>query len=84
LAKPGGIYAIYLPAGGSTSLDLGNSSATFSIQWYNPRNAGPLQTGSKTEITGPGQVSIGQPPSDGDQPAQPTAGKDWVALVKKK
>ena len=84
LAKPGGIYAIYLPAGGSTSLDLGNSSATFSIQWYNPRNAGPLQTGSKTEITGPGATSIGEPPSDGDQPAQPTAGKDWVALVKKK
>lgn len=75
-AKPGQIYAIYLPAGGTTNLDLGNNPGTFSIQWYNPRNAGPLQAGSKTEIAAPGQPSIGNPPKDPD--------KDWVALVKRK
>jgi len=87
-AQPGQIYAIYLPKGGTTSLNLGNSSATFTIQWYNPRIAGPLQTGDKTETSGPGQAAIGNPPKDGDQSgnsAQASSGltsKDWVALVK--
>jgi hypothetical protein len=83
-AKPGEIYAIYLPAGGTTNLNLGDSSVTFTIQWYNPRTAGPLQAGTKTETTGPGPASIGQPPTDPDKPAQATAGGDWVALVKRK
>ncbi len=116
LAKPGEVYAIYLPAGGTTNLDIGNSSATFTIQWYNPRRgegilplvpaagkpvlsaaegmpagrkAGtaspPLQAGSKTEITGPGQASIGQPPSDKQETRDEARGtSDWVALVKRK
>ncbi len=75
-ARPGQIYAVYLPAGGTTSLDLGDSSATFTVQWYNPRTAGELQTGTKTEITGPGSVAIGQPPNE--------TGKDWVVLIKLK
>lgn len=75
-AKPGQVYAVYLPAGGITSLDLGTNSATFTVQWFNPRTGGSLQTGSVAEITGPGQASIGQPPQDTD--------KDWVALIKLK
>jgi len=80
-AKPGQIYAVYLPApkgptGGMTSLDIGDHSATFTVKWYNPRTGGELQTGTKTEITGPGSVAIGQPPND--------PGKDWVALIKLK
>jgi len=75
-AETGRIYAIYLPAGGTTSLDLGNNSGTFSIQWYNPRTGGKLQKGTVAEITGPGRVAIGNPPDDAD--------KDWVALIKLK
>jgi len=75
-AKPGEIYAIYLPTGSTTHLDLGNSSATFTVQWYNPRTGGQLQTGTVTTITGPCPVAIGHPPKDID--------KDWVALVKLK
>jgi len=71
--KPGQIYAIYLPTGGITNLDLGEISATFMVQWYNPRTGGPLQNGTKTEITGPGSVAIGQPPNNTE--------KDWVALI---
>ncbi len=74
--RPGQIYAVYLPFGDTTDIDLGNSSATFTVQWYNPRTGGELQTGTKTEITGPGSVDIGQPPSE--------PGKDWVALIKLK
>jgi len=75
-AKPGQIYAVYLPNGGATKLDLGNSSKTFTIKWYNPRTGGELQTGTKTEIAGPGSVAIDRPPSE--------PGKDWVALIKLK
>jgi len=75
-AKPGQIYAIYLPAGGTTNLDLGNSSATFNIQWYNPRTGGKLQKGTVAEITGPGPVGIGNAPNN--------TNKDWVALIKLK
>ena len=72
-AKPGQIYAIYLPAGGSTKLDLGNHSRSFIVQWFNPRAGGALRTGSVRTVKGPGRVGIGQPPED--------KGKDWVALV---
>jgi hypothetical protein len=75
-AKPGRIYAVYLREGGTTSLDLGDSSVTYTVQWYNPRTGGPLQTGSKTTLAGPGQVSIGYPPNDTE--------KDWIALIKRK
>jgi len=80
-AKTGQIYAVYLPSGGTTDLDLGESSATFIVQWYNPRT-GParrpagLQAGTIAEITGPGTVAIGYPPQDTD--------KDWLALIKLK
>ena len=73
-AKPGQVYAIYLPHGGTTNLDLGDSSGTFMPRWYNPRAGGPLQMGSVGEVIGPGSVAIGQPPQDPD--------KDWVALMK--
>ncbi len=72
-ACPGEVYAIYLPAGGTTNLDLGGTTATFQIRWFNPREGGLLQIGTIASTTGPGKVNIGQPPEDTD--------KDWVALV---
>jgi hypothetical protein len=42
-AYPGQVYAIYLPAGGTTGLDLGNATATFLIRWFNPRAGGPCR-----------------------------------------
>ncbi len=75
-AKPGQIYAVYLPDGGTTNLDLATSSGTFTIQWYNPRTGGKLLKGTISEITGPGLTDIGPPPEDTD--------KDWIALIKLK
>ncbi|MBN2269452.1 MAG: DUF5060 domain-containing protein [Sedimentisphaerales bacterium] len=72
-AKPGQIYTIYLPGGGTTNLDLGGDSKSFAVQWFNPRAGGALRAGSVRSIKGPGPVGIGQPPED--------ANKDWVALV---
>ena len=72
LARPGEMYAVYLPEGGSTYLKL--IRGNYIIKWYNPRSGGKLQNGSVTGVTGPGKVSIGNPPNDGD--------KDWAVLVK--
>ena len=75
-AKPGQIYAVYLLSGGTTNLDLGENSASFTVQWYNPRTGGSLQPGTITQIKGPGSVAIGYPPAEKD--------KDWAALIKLK
>jgi hypothetical protein len=76
LAKPGDIYAIYLPSGGTTKLDLGEGPTTFSVRWYNPRTGGKLQAGTVATISGPGAVDIGKPPEEAD--------KDWAALIRRK
>lgn len=75
-ARPGDIYAVYLPAGGTTNLDVGGKSATFTVDWYNPRSGGPLRNGTIRTITSPGSVAIGHPPQDNN--------KDWVVLIKLK
>jgi len=73
-AKEGQIYAIYLPNGGTTDLDLGTVNRRFEVRWYDPRTGGALQEGTVNSIVGPGSVSIGFPPTDGSA--------DWVALVR--
>ena len=73
LAKPGEIYALYLPNPMDAQLDLGESEEAFRVRWYNPRSGGSLQQGSVSEIQGPGTVSIGVPPGDPD--------RDWAIVV---
>jgi uncharacterized protein YjdB len=73
LAEEGRIYVVYLPDGGTTTLDLVGQTGTYMVQWYNPRNGGELQNGSVPLIAGGQQVSLGNPPSETTQ--------DWVALV---
>jgi hypothetical protein len=75
LAQPGRVYAVYLPAGGTTSVDLGSSHSRFTVHWYNPRTGGPLQQTAVAAIQGPGLKPLGMPPSD--------PGKDWVALIRR-
>jgi hypothetical protein len=74
LANPGKTYAIYLPNGGTTNVDLGSVPGEFSVQWFNPRTGGALQNGAVTMISSPGWKSVGNPPTEVE--------KDWVALVK--
>jgi hypothetical protein len=73
LAKPGEVYAVYLPSGGTTNLNLGTNTGSFTVRWYNPRTGGSLQTGSVATVTGPGQVSLGTPPSGSTS--------DWAVVV---
>lgn len=75
LAKPGQIYAVYLPEGGSTALDLSQAPGRFEVKWYNPRAGGELQDGSVRMIEGGGSRSLGKAPSD--------TSSDWAVLVRK-
>jgi hypothetical protein len=74
-ADPGSVYAVYLPQGGSTNLDLGTTTDPFTIRWYNPREGGPMRIGTVGLVTGPGLVDIGQPRVNTDM--------DWVALIER-
>ena len=75
-AKTDELYLIYLPNGGSTSLDLLGTTGRFLVRWFNPRTGGDLEQGSVRRVLGGGKVTIGQPPSN------PT--EDWLAVVRKR
>lgn len=69
LELPGEVYAIYLPHGNTTAIDL--PSGDYSVYWYSPVSGGPLVHGSLPAISGGSNVFIGNPPSAGD----------WAALI---
>ena len=71
-AVEGKVYAVYLPTGEATTIDL--QAGDYTVQWYNPRTGGGLRRGSVSKLTGPGEPSLGTPPV--------ATGKDWVALVR--
>ncbi|MEM1107410.1 MAG: DUF5060 domain-containing protein [Planctomycetota bacterium] len=74
LAKPGEVYLVYLPKGGTTELDLGGASGEFTVSWFNPRDGGDLSEGSVNTVTGGGSVGLGKAPA---QPKQ-----DWLIVVR--
>ncbi|MEM1157902.1 MAG: putative Ig domain-containing protein [Verrucomicrobiota bacterium] len=74
LAMPGSSYAIYLPDGGTTSLNLSGVSGTLDVMWFDPRNGGGLQAGSVTSVTAGGTVALGNPPN--------SSSSDWAILVR--
>ncbi len=75
LAHPGQAYVVHLRSQVTDrELNLQSfSDQEFEIYWYDPRNGGPLQRGSKLTVQGEGRQAIGAPPSDWDQ--------DWVGLI---
>jgi hypothetical protein len=73
LANPGKYYVIYLPNGGSNTLDVGEQKVNLTIKWYNPRTGGELLDGSVKNISGTGKNSIGTAPTMPDE--------DWVVFV---
>lgn len=75
IAKPGSVYAAYLPKGGTATLDLRGQSGTYDVDWYDPRHGGALQNGSVTTVNGGGLVNLGSAPNSG--------GEDWTILVRK-
>lgn len=69
----GEMYAIYLPDSQQTNLNLEAHPGEFSVRWFNPRMGGPLLRSDTFSISGPGQTSIGLPPTGSPG--------DWLALV---
>jgi hypothetical protein len=75
LAKAGETYVVYLPAGGTTRLDLGQATGRFTVAWFDPRHGGPLRRGSVTSVAAGGTVALGDPP---DSPTE-----DWAIVVRR-
>lgn len=75
LSKKGEAYAIYLPNGGSTDVDLTDAPGDYNVFWYDPRNGGDLVSGSILTMNGGASQNTGLPPDN--------VNLDWVALVEK-
>ena len=74
--KTGDLYLIYLPSGGTTSLDLSKASGQFTVSWFDPRNGGQLKQGSVPTVNGGASTALGAPP---DNPAE-----DWLVVLRRK
>ncbi len=72
-AKPGELYLVYLPNGGTTDLDLTAAKGTFTVKWFNPRTGGKLVAGAQVE--GGKSTALGLPPAD--------AAEDWLIVVRR-
>ena len=60
-AKAGEVYLVYLPNGGSATLDLGGVTGQFNVSWFDPRSGGALKRGSVASVTGGGKSRSGPP-----------------------
>ncbi|MFD1141197.1 DUF5060 domain-containing protein [Larkinella insperata] len=72
LGQEGQVYVVYLKEGGSATITL--PSGAYTVQWYDPRNGGALQSGSVQRLTGGGSQSIGTAPNSGLE--------DWAVLIR--
>lgn len=66
LARPGDIYAAYLPNGGSVTIDLTAAPGTFQVLWLDPRTGTAVEAAT---VTG-GEPLAFHAPSDGDSVLQ--------------
>ncbi|HET6559643.1 MAG TPA: DUF5060 domain-containing protein [Prolixibacteraceae bacterium] len=71
LAKPGEVYAVYLPKGGASQITL--PEGKYSVRWFNPRTGGKLLEGKVKAISGGEKAALGMPPAEDE--------KDWVVLI---
>ena len=74
-AKANDVYLVYLPGGGTATLDLTKASGQFTVNWFDPRNGGPLKKGSVSAVKGGASVPLGEAP---DNPSE-----DWVVVVRR-
>lgn len=75
LEKAGETILLYFKDARNASIDLGNSGASYQVQWFDPRTGGALQTGSRSSVSGPGRVNLGSAPSASSQ--------DWAVLLRR-
>src|ERR1051325_1499222 len=58
LLKPGAEYLVYLPLGGSVTVDLSAAQQNFSAGWVDPASR---QTGARTTVRGGARVTLASP-----------------------
>lgn len=75
LAKPGEVYLVYLPAGGTAPLDLSDARGSFAVKWFNPRTGGALEEGTVKVGPSGGRVMLGPPSREPDQ--------DWLIVLRR-
>ena len=75
LAKTDEVYLVYLPTGGTTTLDLTSVKGQFTVSWFNPRIGGSLVTGTVNQVQGGAHAALGTAPSDTEE--------DWAILIRK-
>ena len=61
--KAGDVYAVYLPNGGQTTLDLSAESGNFGLRWYNVTTG---KFGAEKTIAAGGSANLGVPEFSGD------------------
>jgi hypothetical protein len=70
LARPGDLYLVYLPKGGSTEIDLSEASGNYSLKWFNPREGGKPSVQDNLTLSGGRKVNLTAPDTD-----------DWLAIL---
>ncbi|MEX2428795.1 MAG: DUF5060 domain-containing protein [Bacteroidales bacterium] len=75
LANPGEMYIVFL-RNGSGTINLENNAGEFSVEWFDPRNGGVLQTGAMKNIKAGKVQKLSGAPSESE--------KDWVVLLRKR
>ena len=78
-AKEGEVYAVYMPEAWRTRVNV--APGEYSLQWYDPRNGGDLQTGRNATVKAGEMLMRDEGSVQLSPPGAP--GKDWVALLKK-
>jgi hypothetical protein len=74
-AKANEVYLVYLPSGGTTTLDLSKATGQFAVDWFDPRNGGALKKGTVAGVKGGAPSALGLPP---DNPSE-----DWLVVVRR-
>lgn len=72
-AKPGELYLVYLPNGGTTDLDLSTVHGAFTVKWFNPRTGGPLVNGTVNSVEGGKTIALGNSLAE--------ATEDWLVVL---
>jgi len=76
LGSPGNLYVIYYKGTGTSAVDLTGTTGQYTVRWYNPREGGEPEAGSKQVVNGGLKVVPGLPPAG-------NFNDDWVCLLTK-
>lgn len=68
LAEPGKVYVVYLPHGGTVTMDFGATGKPFVGRWFNPRDGKYV---AEIPVQGSGKQQFAAPNAE-----------DWVLLIK--